>query len=378
MIETALQTSGSDIISAINLIISGVAALAALLVLWFTALKGPDISLVSSHSRVEYQELAKGDLSLTRIGFNPIDMVFANDGSRSGALIDITTVFKPTKAFEPYFWIASVNNVLRSDKSTDPTLQLPVVIPDRGTLVVTMEITLLLRSWKDGAKLDQIRGDIAEALRTIWKEGNGLLKRFSELDQSIGTLEISVRKTTRRRLRTTIATSTVSKLVVPALPEWIRGEARKYVTKFSEVYPPDDQAALSIRQSLDIVLTDASRNSKLLEFNLQTGGQQLSTQGWDRWFSNWRSNYGDQSYRAAITRNEPLTKKIVDYYQSVMKYNKRVTATVAGEGKLLETMRLELKKTSDELTIEVAAYRQTLVEGTEHLLPVVEPSTQIT
>ena len=70
MIETALQTSGSDIISAINLIISGVAALAALLVLWFTALKGPDISLVSSHSRVEYQELAKGDLSLMRIGFN--------------------------------------------------------------------------------------------------------------------------------------------------------------------------------------------------------------------------------------------------------------------------------------------------------------------
>jgi hypothetical protein len=377
MLETVLQTSGSDIVSAVNLVISGVAALAALLVLWFTALKGPDISLVSSHSKVEYKELLKGDLSLTRVEFEPIDVVFANDGSRSGALIEINTAFKPSRAFEPYFWIISVTIGLRSNQSLDPTLQLPQVIPDRGTLVVTINPALLLKSWKDGTKLDQIRGDMSEALKTIWKEGHELLKRFTELDQLIGTFQISVRKTTRRRLRTTIDDSIVSTLVVPPLPEWIREEARKYITKFSDIYPTDDQAALLIRKTVDIILTDASRNSKLLEITYaQAGGQQLSTQGWDQWFGTWRSNYADQRYRAAITRNEPLTKKIVDYYQSVMKYNKRVTATVAGEGKVLESMRLELKKMSDELAVEVAKYQQILVEATEHLLPVVETAAQ--
>src|SRR5438874_3849928 len=157
MPEVSLQTSGSDVIAAFNLIISGIAALAALLVLWFTALKGPDIGLVSSHSEIEYQELLKGDLTLTRLEFKPIDLVFANDGSRSGALIEIATTFKPIKAFEPYFWIDSTSLELRSDESVDPSLQLPIVIQDRGTLVVTMKITLLLKSWKDGAKLNQIK-----------------------------------------------------------------------------------------------------------------------------------------------------------------------------------------------------------------------------
>src|SRR5438128_2012645 len=120
MLETVLQTSGSDIVSALNLVISGLAALAALLVLWFTALKGPDISLVSSHSRLEYQELLKVDLSLTRLEFKPIDLVFANDGSRSGALIEINTAFKPSKTFESYFWIISVTIGLRSNESLDP------------------------------------------------------------------------------------------------------------------------------------------------------------------------------------------------------------------------------------------------------------------
>lgn len=74
--------------------------------------------------------------------------------------------------WQPYFWISSVTTVLRSNKSLHPTLQMPVVIPDRGTLVVTLDITLLLKSWKDGAKLDRIKGDMAEALKTIWKEGS--------------------------------------------------------------------------------------------------------------------------------------------------------------------------------------------------------------
>jgi hypothetical protein len=265
-----------------------------------------------------------------------------------------------------------VSNVLRSNKSLDPALQLPVVIPDRGTLVVTINITLLLKSWKDGAKLDQIQGDMGEVLRTIWNEGHELLKRFSELHEPIGALEISVRKTARRRLRTTITDSTVSKLVVLSLPDWVRDEARKYVVKFSEIYPPDDQAAIFIRQTIEIILTDASRNSKLLEITPdQVGGQQLSLQGWDRWFGPWRNNY-DQTYRAAISRNEPLTKKIIDYYQSVMKYNKRLMAYVAGDRKVLENMRQELKKTSDELGTELETYRRSLVEATEHLLPVVE------
>ena len=376
MLETALQTSGSDIVSALNLVISGVAALAALLVLWFTALKGPDISLVSSHSRLEYQELLKGDLSLIRLEFKPIDLVFANDGSRSGALIEINTAFKSSKAFEPYFREISVTIGLRSNQSLDPTLQLPQVIPDRGTLVVTINPALLLNSWKNGAKLDQIRGDMAEALKTIWKEGHELLKRFVGLERSIGTLEISVRKTTRRRVRTTIADDIVSKLEVPPLPAWIREEARKYVSKFSEIYPPDDQAAIFIRQTLELILNDAESNSKLLEITAtQRGGQQLSTQGWDHWFGPWRFNY-DQTYRAAITRNEALTKKIVDYYQSVMKYNKRVIAYVAGDKKVLEAMRLELKKSSDELAVELQSYRETLIEATEHLLLVVEIPAQ--
>src|SRR2546428_7574035 len=183
MIEVALQTSASDTIAALNLVISGVAALVALLVLWFTALKGPDIRVVSSHTKVEYQEPPRADLSLTRIEFQPVDIVFANNGSRSGALIQILTTFKPSKGFEPFFLQVWVNAELRSDKSPDPALQLPVVIPDRGTLVVTLKTGFLVRSWKDATKLGETQGDIAGALKTIWKEGHTSLKRFSEFNK---------------------------------------------------------------------------------------------------------------------------------------------------------------------------------------------------
>src|SRR3989442_3072839 len=212
MIEVALQTFGSDVIAALNLVISGVAALISLLLLWFTALRGPDIRLVSSQRKVEYVEPPRADLSLTRIEFNQLDIVFVNNGSRSGALIEIVTSFKPSKGFEPFFWQEYVTAELRTDRSQEPTLQLPVVIPDRGTIVVTLKIGLLLRPWKDVTKLAQVQGDLSAALKTIWNEGRGLLGNYADLNDPIGTLEILVRKTIRKRLRATVSDSVASKL----------------------------------------------------------------------------------------------------------------------------------------------------------------------
>ncbi len=370
MIDVALQTSGPDVIPALNVFVSAIAALAAISVLWFTALKGPDISLVSSHLKLEYQTPPRADISLLRLEFNSIDLVFANNGSRSGALIQIFTSFKPSREFESFFWMEYVNSELSSDKSPDPTLHLPVIIPDRGTLVITLKIVLLLRSWKDAEKLTQIQGNIGEALKTIWNEGQALLNRFADLNLSIGTFEISVRRTKRKRLRTIISDKLVSKLEVPALPEWIREEAKKYLSKFDELNPPDYQAVLFIRTALDPIVADVSTNGKTLETTVLQGGlQQLSVTGWDRWFGVWRDQ-NDQTYRGVLTRNKILMEKITDYYQLAMKYNRRVTAVGTVERQTLETMRLEINKKADLLNTELQKYQKMILEATAHLLPV--------
>jgi len=94
---------GSDFFVGLNIVFSGVAALVALLILWFTVVKGPSLELVRDFTATPLEKppntMLQSDtmLGLDRIEIRPIGLVFVNDGSRSGAIIDVEPNFVPSE-----------------------------------------------------------------------------------------------------------------------------------------------------------------------------------------------------------------------------------------------------------------------------------------
>ncbi len=82
----ALQL-GPDFLAGLNIVFSGVAALVALLLLWFTVVKGPSLELVSDFTATPLEKPPNTMLQLDtmvgldRIEIRPIGLVFVNDGS---------------------------------------------------------------------------------------------------------------------------------------------------------------------------------------------------------------------------------------------------------------------------------------------------------
>jgi hypothetical protein len=88
----------------------------------------------------------------------------------------------------------------------------------------------------------------------ISRNGKAALVRFNALDDQIGVLEISIRKTVRRRLKTVIVDSVSCAVGVSTIPIWIKQEARKNIDKFSEAYPRDEEVALHVCRVFGSVL----------------------------------------------------------------------------------------------------------------------------
>ncbi len=370
--NASLEIPLDQLISGVNLLFSAAAALVGFVILWFTVFKGADIDLVPVHLSLERPDIYP-DYPLDTIGLNPIEMVFVNSGSRSGAVVEINADFKPSKSFSRFYKGLRQNVEIKSP-ATETNKQLPVIIPDRGTAIVTVRPTIELKPWKDLSRLVALTTmPLGDALKLIWKEGRESLAEFSKFKENLGMLELRVRRTRRYRLRIQVREDIVaSGLSVGELPEWARIQGRASLNSFSMLRKSDGQMARDIRHIPELFMKDYHQNVSVLSpGNIGEMKQlQASAYGevysWERWF--------DNPIRYALAHEREFKEKMEAYYQQLTQYNERVQAIAPGtpleapEMRALETFREELRKKVKDFHDELLKLREKLVAETAHLL----------
>lgn len=163
---TGGQVPLDQLVSGLDLLLSALVALIGFVILWFTLFKGADIDLVPVQVSINRPDIYP-DYPLDTIGLNPIEMVFVNSGSRSGAVVEITADFKPSKSFNRFYEGLRQNVEIKSP-AIETNKQVPVIIPDRGTAIVTIGSAIRLKPWKDLSRLVAL-GDmpLGDALKLI-------------------------------------------------------------------------------------------------------------------------------------------------------------------------------------------------------------------
>jgi hypothetical protein len=137
--------------SILSALFSAVAAAVSALTLWFTRLKGPDIVLVNTLNAKNKVIDMRWERFLeypTWFGIEPIELVFANNGSRSGVITAIEAVFKPSPEFESVFVDFRLEIGWELETSLAPHLGTPISIREGDNRVITLKCTVDTIDWK--------------------------------------------------------------------------------------------------------------------------------------------------------------------------------------------------------------------------------------
>jgi hypothetical protein len=369
-----LQFQPNELITDLNLLFSGIAALAGFLILWFSVIRGPDIELVSTPGVAFGEAPSLVVQPFDYVVLKPMDLVFANNGSRSGVLVDIAAIFKPSLAFSKFYYSLSQATQVKSPTQEGTSAQLPIIIPERGTSIIALTVYIGHSSWKDVSRISGYSNlSLSEALTKTWREGKESLRMFSTLSSDLGTLEIRIRRTRRRLARLRISDdSLAANLRVGPLPDSARKRARDDLERFHEIPPTDYEVARSIRSSPEIFIGDIDRNISVLSKPMNKAGmQQISTQGWDLWVQS--QSFGQAPFYV-LMREQALMRMIARHYARVKEYNARIMAVAAGtplderEVNSIDKLRLELLTEGTELNKLLISLRQKLVLETSHLV----------
>ena len=257
---------GSDFFVGLNIVFSGVAALVALLILWFTVVKGPSLELVRGFTATPLEKppntMLQSDtmLGLDRIEIRPIGLVFVNDGSRSGAIIDVEPNFVPSEAFKQFYG-QIISKVWIDLRDAQQGADLPVIVSSGGTTIVGLGMTIHLRAWKDVARTSQLVDiTLEQALKRIWDDGKSSFASFCKFKDEIGEVRLSLQRTRRRwgRIRTTndgIGSSTP----IGTIPKWVQDKAIAYSDRFGDLPPTDGEVARYIRGLPEFFIDDLRR-----------------------------------------------------------------------------------------------------------------------
>jgi len=147
--------------SILSALFSAIAAAVSALTLWFTRLKGPDIVLVNTLN----EKIKVIDMRLERFAediptsfwIKPIELVLANNGSRSGVITALEAIFKPSPEFEPFFVDFSLHIEWKLETSPSTHYGTPVSIREGDNRVMKLNCTASTVDWKYHWKDFEIR-----------------------------------------------------------------------------------------------------------------------------------------------------------------------------------------------------------------------------
>jgi len=128
----------------LTLIFTASALIISLITLWFSHLKGPDIELCNQ-PETELEDWAETDLNNylqnkhipNYLNIKPVQLVFVNNGSKTGAITNIETKFEPNEKFKPF---------VRSEFFYTEK-ELPLSVDEGGTGIIRLSSRLEVIDW---------------------------------------------------------------------------------------------------------------------------------------------------------------------------------------------------------------------------------------
>jgi hypothetical protein len=369
---------GSDFLASLNIVFSGVAALVALLLLWFTVVKGPSLELVSSFDPTPArspQLTFQTDLTLglNRIEIDPIGMVFVNDGSRSGAITSVEPNFLPSETFKQFYSRVGTQVWVKPEDPQQRT-ELPAIVSSGGTTVIGLSMTIYLKDWKDISRTSELLDTTLEqALKKIWDEGKKSLADFSKFKDEIGHVRLKVQRTRRHwgKIRTTDDDVGPS-ASIGMIPEWVRERAIPYCDRFGDLPPTDGEVARYIRGIPDFFINDLNSNIKTLKNAISDKSpNNLQLQGSDQLMV-WKTR--NDPYYQILLREKDLSRQISDYYAQAKQFQDRMLGfsldlkKESPEMQALLAIMNRLLKQSEELLARLMTFKQELKDSTRHLI----------
>lgn len=132
----------------LELIVAVCSLSVAAVTVWLGFLKGPDITLYGS-PKFDMKKIDWSEIKLIpyAIQFSPAQLIFINEGARSGA-IRLETFLRPSKEFDSFF--SKHSCLFKRDNEPIWRDHMPYIsIPDRESLIIEVEITAEFHDWKD-------------------------------------------------------------------------------------------------------------------------------------------------------------------------------------------------------------------------------------
>lgn len=297
-------------------IIAFIAFIVAVLSLWFSSLKGPDIDLCGSPKfimeKIRWENL---NYIPDRIRFSPTQLIFINNGTRSG-VIKLEVNFEPSDEFKPFFsragYIIKVGERSWSDDMPHMSMR------ERESCIIEVEVRVDFHDWKEYFDSDPVSEDkIYDILCKADLVNFNRLSDFCSVlrpAMSIGKISINSVQTIRKNI---LWTRVGRKNLVRDLPigsidqESIEG-FKSCLAKWNDIKPNCISMKLEeLRKDLsNYILAPLGDNLNKLG---QTPRMALRTDFWGDWKRKWEGYTHWKALIDFILKSSGLESKIADF-----------------------------------------------------------------
>jgi len=332
----------------ITTIIAFIAFIVAVLSLWFSSLKGPDIDLCESPKFV-MEKIGWENLNYIpdRIRFNPAQLIFINNGTRSG-VIKLEIDFEPSEELKPFF--DSADCVFKIGEKSSVGNMPHISIRERESCIIEVEIRVDFHDWKEHFSFDPVgKEEIYNILCKADLQNYHSLSNFCSIikpGMSTGTVFINSIQTMRKNI---LGTKMSRKNLVRDLPiglidqEFIDG-FKSCLEKWDDIKP--NCILMKLREiSNDLptrILSPLTENLNKLENMPLLEIGDVKTDFWNDWKRRFEGYWNTRALVDFMFGSLGLESKITDFCLKANGFNqelrilKEIGLTESLEGKAKE------------------------------------------
>ncbi len=227
-----------------EVVASSIAAIAALLTLWFTSLRGPDIELLSKKSASYTEDDFHSYRMLSSINLRELELVFTNNGSRTGLIAGVNVELQPEAWFAKYYRgvkaeiLASSQGQLNYPQAaTSQTVSI-----SRGSnKIVQLSCAISTTEWKVHPNELDPSLPLGQAIRKGLDSNRGLFEEFVKAlndEHPIGKLSVTVTLTARKwGYKSVLRDRRIADYDLPPLSPKLKENFQKSLALWDDIYP---------------------------------------------------------------------------------------------------------------------------------------------
>ncbi|MFC1505459.1 hypothetical protein ACFLQ6_00145 [Thermoproteota archaeon] len=294
--------------------------------LWFGSLKGPDLVLCEIPS-FELREIPKDNFKHyipNDLSFLPIQLIFLNNGSRSGVL-KLELSFKPSKILESH-----IDKFKYSIRINEVSFEKPpyIVIKERESSIIEVRASLDLFYWKEHFHSNPVKEeDVKDVLTNADQLNEARFETFCESlvsESKIGKISLNSRQTMKKWIFWTQLKdkNLFENLDAGTIDQKLIDNFKISMNKWDEIKPQYILMDVKeINNEIDKKLIDPLKNNhvKLMHIKERLSLETKILEGWKRSYDGYRSKKVIVDFISSCFNFEMMFSK---YDSNAFRYNR--------------------------------------------------------